>query len=116
MQAPKAIMKLETGMGVMPLTEPLEEKDEHGYDQWREKIEPFLISKLEEFHLLGLERLTADELWAFAKEIMQKNKVEMKCHRIVGQLMRLSVNDYMNKLRVEMFKDMDIFKDGEPLF
>lgn len=80
------------------------------YDDWREKIEPYLTSKLEEFHLLGLQRITSDELWAFSKEHFAKQKEELKTHRIVGHLMSLSVNDYLNKLRIEMFKGVDIFK------
>ena len=93
----------------------LSENGKSTYDDWLEEIRPFLISKLEEFHLLGLERLTEDELWSFAKESLQKHKVEMKCHQIVGHLMRISVNDYLNKLRIEMFKGIDLFQDGEPL-
>jgi hypothetical protein len=79
------------------------------YDDWREQLEPFLTSKLEEFHLLGLQRITRDELWEFSKERFAKQKEELKCHRIVGHLMRLSINDYLNKLRMEMFKGTDIF-------
>ncbi|MGV3487877.1 MAG: post-transcriptional regulator [Tuberibacillus sp.] len=86
------------------------------YDDWREKLEPFLSSKLEEFHMLGLERVTEDELWELAKESLKKNKVEMKTHQIVGQLMRLSVNDYLNKIRIQMFKGIDIFNEEDRLF
>ena len=84
------------------------------YDEWKELVEPFLISKLEEFHLLGLERLKEDELWAFAKENFIKKKEELKCHRIVGHLMSLSINDYLNKLRIDMFKGVDVFKEEQP--
>ncbi|MFC4618124.1 post-transcriptional regulator [Camelliibacillus cellulosilyticus] len=85
------------------------------YSEWREKIKPFLISKLEEFHFLGLERLTMDELWAFIEETLEKQKVEPRLYRIVGSVMRLSVNDYMNKIRMEMFKGVDILKENQPL-
>lgn len=75
------------------------------YDEWRHKIEPFITSKLEEFRFLGLERLTADELWAFIKEQLEKAKEEPRLHRIVSRVMRLSINDYMNKIRMEMFQE-----------
>ncbi|MBM7644693.1 uncharacterized membrane protein YheB (UPF0754 family) [Scopulibacillus daqui] len=74
------------------------------YQEWREHIQPFLDSKLEEFHTLGLKRLTMGELWAFIEETMEKKDKSVKLHEFVNHVMGLSVNDYMDKLRKDMFK------------
>lgn len=81
----------------------------------RGHITPFLTSKLEEFWLLGMERLTLDELWVFILQMMKKKKLtECSLHELVNFIMRLSVNDYLNKIRLEMFKgiDLDIFREN----
>lgn len=76
------------------------------YEEWRETIKPFLVSKLEEFHLLGVKSMTLDELWVFLIEIIEKkNKKEprLSFNQFVNNIMGVSVNDYMNKIRMEMF-------------
>lgn len=83
-------------------------------EKWRTKIGPFLQSKLEEFKLLGIERLTIDDLWQFVKETMESKKQDKpdRLHQVVAHVMSLSVNDYMNKLRMNLFKDSDLHTDN----
>lgn len=86
-------------------------------EQWREHIQPFLQSKLEEFHLLGLNRLTMDELWQFVEENLSKKKKERevnKLHQFVNYVMSLSINDYMNKVRMDMFRGKDPLNSENP--
>ncbi|WP_100488691.1 post-transcriptional regulator [Sporolactobacillus pectinivorans] len=86
-------------------------------EKWRKEIAPFLQSKLEEFHLLGLNHLVMDEFWQFAKESIEKKKEDRpeRIHEVVAAIMSLTVNDYMNKIRMDMFKDSSVRMDG-PLF
>ncbi|WEG14076.1 post-transcriptional regulator [Pullulanibacillus sp. KACC 23026] len=84
-------------------------------DQIRHHIEPFLVSKFEEFQLLGIESLSMDELWSFILESMKKKKLkDPMLHELVNFIMRLSVNDYLNKIRLEMFKGVDLNVFSEP--
>ncbi|MCO7175606.1 post-transcriptional regulator [Sporolactobacillus kofuensis] len=85
-------------------------------EKWRTIIEPFLKSKLNEFHLLGLNHLKMDEFWQFVKESLEKKKDEKpeRIHEVVAAVMALTVNDYMNKLRVDLFKNSS--KDRDPSF
>ncbi|TCP32264.1 ComN-like post-transcriptional regulator [Scopulibacillus darangshiensis] len=87
---------------------------ENSYGKWREHIGPFLQSKLEEFHHFGLKRLTIDELWLFINESLAKRKEqnELSLNQFVNFVMSLSVNDYMNRIRMEMFKDADLTNIG----
>ena len=80
---------------------------------FRSKLAPFLTSKLEEFRLLGLNHISADELWEFtkekiAKELKKQHLDDLHLYQLVSILMSLSVNDYMNKIRLEMFKSEDL--------
>jgi hypothetical protein len=83
-----------------------------GREDWdvaRGHIEPYLKSKLEEFRLLGLNHITMDELWKFVKETLVKRKKDtLQLHELVNFIMRLSVNDYLNKIRLEMFKGINL--------
>lgn len=86
-------------------------------DKWRVKIRPFLESKLNEFHLLGLDHLTMEEFWPFVKDSIEGKKDEKpeRIHEVVAAVMALTVNDYLNKLRVDMFKNNDL-KIDDSLF
>ncbi|MFX3615964.1 MAG: post-transcriptional regulator [Sporolactobacillus sp.] len=77
------------------------------FEKWRSVIAPFISSKLNEFHLLGLQSLNSDDFWQFVKDTMAAKKGEKpeRIHEVVAHLMSLSVNDYMNKLRMDMFRD-----------
>jgi hypothetical protein len=89
-------------MGGMDMPESFDD-----LEKWRNTITPFLVSKLEEFHLLGVDHLKLDEFWKFAKEAIGRNKEERpeRIHEIVAAVMSLTVNDYMNKLRRDIFKE-----------
>jgi hypothetical protein len=82
-------------------------------EKWHKSIEPFLQSKLEEFHLLGLNHLSREEFWQFVKEKLEKAKGEKpeRIHEVVAAVMALTVNDYMNKLRMDMFRDSPLDKE-----
>ncbi|MCL1630489.1 post-transcriptional regulator [Sporolactobacillus sp. CPB3-1] len=75
-------------------------------EKWRPIIKPFLDSKLDEFHLLGLNHLKMDEFWQFVKASLEKKKEDRpgRLHEVVAAVMALTVNDYMDKLRVDLFK------------
>lgn len=93
-----------------------EEYDDMG--KWRVKIEPFLRSKLDEFHLLGLNHLTMDEFWNFTKEKLEGIKEDRpeRIHEVVAAVMSLTVNDYMDKLRIDLFKNSSIGLGDSQLF
>ncbi|WP_188693626.1 post-transcriptional regulator [Pullulanibacillus camelliae] len=86
----------------------------HGeWDKRLQDLKPFIESKLQEFRLLGLTHIKEKELWAFIKEKMEKEgkkqkKQEWHLYEVVGHIMSVSVNDYMNKIRLEMFQGEDL--------
>src|SRR5690606_7919163 len=85
----------------------------HMYDKYREKVRPFLKSKLEEFELYGYDSVKEEELWDFLKsKTWRKEKEEKLLYQIVSYILSIKVGDYMNYATVEAFKAPNWF-EGE---
>lgn len=86
------------------------------YDKWRDKLQPVLDIKVEEFELLGF-KADCDEIWnSVVARIHRENPSEpVRFHRFVNELMKMSVNDYINRLRVESLKGPNWFSGNKPL-
>ncbi|AIE60864.1 post-transcriptional regulator [Bacillus methanolicus] len=83
----------------------------HEYDRFRTLVKPALESKLNEFRLLGYEKITEQELWDFlTKKKWKKVREEIHLYQIVQEILSVQVNEYMNFATVEAFKltDFDI--------
>ncbi|NGP43439.1 histidine kinase [Bacillaceae bacterium SIJ1] len=85
----------------------------HPYEVWHETLSPFLLSKAEEFQLLGYPEATTAEVWAcLLKKKWKKPKEDVRLHQLVEDVMRLSVNEYMSFLTVEAFKAPEMDLEG----
>ncbi|WP_243290723.1 post-transcriptional regulator [Bacillus sp. FJAT-47783] len=81
----------------------------HPADSYRDHVKPFIISKMEEFHLLGYDKITEEELWTFLKTKKWKEKEEVMVHRIVADIFSVKVTDFMNYATIESFKEATWF-------
>lgn|SRR5690554_2939359 len=87
---------------------------EHPYDQFLNDIQPFLLSKVEEFHLLGYGKIKQAELWEYLKrKKWRKPKEEIYFHEIVEEVLSVKVSDYMNYASIEAMKLGDFSFDNE---
>ncbi|WP_044896207.1 post-transcriptional regulator [Bacillus alveayuensis] len=91
--------------------------DHHPADQFRDHVKPFLISKMEEFCLLGYDKITDEELWTFLKEKKWKKIEELKVHQIAADILSVKVTDFMNFTTIEAYKNGNTFdrKDAQRL-
>lgn len=81
--------------------------EDHPLSGWRNTLEPVIQSKIEEFHLLGYDRISDDELWECMLNKVWKKKQKVKdkmLHQLVEDVLGLSINDYMNYLAMEARK------------
>lgn len=88
--------------------------EQHPLAGYREKLQPVIRSKVEEFHLLGYDGATSDDIWEcmLNKVWKKKKKVANKMlHEMVEDIFHLSINDYMSYLTVEAYKGPDLFVD-----
>lgn len=77
----------------------------HSYDRFRKEVHPALISKMEEFSLLGYGTISQNSLWEFlTKKKWRKTKEDMKVYEVVSDILSINVGEYMNFATVEAFK------------
>ncbi|UOE95542.1 post-transcriptional regulator [Alkalihalobacillus sp. LMS39] len=79
------------------------------FDVWKETVMPAITSKVEEFHLLGYERATAEEVWSCLIHKLRKKKEFMHLHTFVNVILTLKVGEYMNWLTMESYQANDWF-------
>lgn len=98
-------------IGVMSVGESV------GYKALKEKVIPVLRIKVDEFHLLGYERVGTEDIWKCVTERIDKREddeeEEVRLHDLVNEILTLSMNDYLNRLRMESLRGPDWFGIGE---
>lgn len=74
--------------------------------EWKKEVYPALESKKDEFHLLGYDKATVDEIWSCLLARLERNDdiEEIKLHRLVNEIMRISPNEYMNWLTIHAYR------------
>lgn len=79
---------------------PLEHMTE---DELRQSIEELCRSKAEEFHLLGYEQVTWEEIWECVQAKYTKGGMPA-LHRVVNDILSLKVTDFMNWVTMSIYK------------
>ena len=78
---------------------------EVGIDAYRQELTVVLQSKVEEFHMLGYDRVTEQEIWTCLKSKKWKQfPEEIKIHQLVNDVLTLSTSDYMTYLTMQAYK------------
>ncbi len=78
---------------------------EHPVDIYREQLQIVIDSKVDEFKIVGYDRVTADDIWNCLKsKKWKKVNGDVKLHQLVNDVLTLSTSDYMNYLTMEAYK------------
>lgn len=80
------------------------EMEKNKVEDFRQKLKPFLKSKLEEFYLCGYDQFSEEELWTFLITKKWKKIEEVKLHRLVEDIMSVKAADFMNYTTIEFYK------------
>ncbi|MET3196240.1 post-transcriptional regulator [Bacillus sp. OAE603] len=73
--------------------------------EYKPKLQVVIESKLDEFKMLGYDTVSEDELWqCLENTLWRKNEDDPKLFQLVEDILSLTVNDYMNYIRIESFK------------
>ena len=84
------------------------------YESFRSKVKPALISKQEEFLLLGYDNVSQEDIWAFLlKKKWRKGEHEMKLFEVVQSILSLKVGELINFMSVEALKDAEFTFENE---
>ncbi|WP_050615888.1 post-transcriptional regulator [Bacillus testis] len=79
---------------------------EHPINKEHGTLLPALLSKCEEFALLGYHEVTEAQLWQFMlKKKWKKSKGGEPLHQLFNDIMRVNIGEYMNFAAVEGFKE-----------
>ncbi|GIN97968.1 post-transcriptional regulator ComN [Siminovitchia terrae] len=77
----------------------------HEYDDYFHRLKPALLSKAEEFVILGYEDISIEDLWRFLTEkAWKKPKAGVRVHELVSDIFLLKIGDFMNFATVEAFR------------
>jgi hypothetical protein len=91
-------------------------ENSHAFNQFRPHVEPALLSKLEEFQLLGYDSVSEEGLWDFLlRKKWKKVKDEKKLYEIVDDILSVRVSDFISYTTIETYKnnDFDIKDENE---
>ncbi|WP_458412382.1 post-transcriptional regulator [Schinkia sp. CFF1] len=89
------------------------DENKHPVEYYKNQVEPALESKMEEFRLLGYDRVSLQEIWACLQKKKWKKKVDKYLHEVVADILSLSASEYMSYLTIEAFKGPDYFSHYE---
>lgn len=86
-------------------------------DEWKSVVAIVLESKQKEFHLLGYEDVTIEQLWRCLHTFSWKEKQHLHLYEVVQDILQLTNEDYMNYLRLHAMKadKMDMFESIQSL-
>ncbi|RWR15226.1 post-transcriptional regulator [Siminovitchia fortis] len=77
----------------------------HEYDDYFHRLKPALMSKAEEFAVLGYEDISIEDLWRFLTEkTWRKPKEGVRVHELVSDVLSLKAGDFMNFATVEAYR------------
>ncbi|PGL70566.1 post-transcriptional regulator [Bacillus sp. AFS055030] len=73
--------------------------------EFKPMLQVVIESKLDEFRMLGFDTVSEDDLWeCLERTSWRKKEDEPKLFQLVEDILSLTVNDYMNYIRIEAFK------------
>jgi hypothetical protein len=86
----------------------------HAYNHFHTQVKPALVSKLEEFRLLGYNEVSESGLWDFLiKKKWKKVKPEIRLYEIIDDILSVKVSDYISFTTIEMYKNNDFNLNDE---
>ncbi|WP_071460243.1 post-transcriptional regulator [Bacillus massilinigeriensis] len=79
---------------------------------WPREVEPALESKIEEFRMLGLNRVTAEELWNYLKrKKWAKIEGELRRYQLVADILAVKPGEFISFQTVEAFREENVDLD-----
>lgn len=88
---------------------------EQQFEVWKNDVMPALISKVEEFHMMGYNRATEEELWECVIAKLRKQKSLVQIHYLVSCILSLKATDYMTWLTVGAYKGPNWFANEDEI-
>lgn len=76
--------------------------------EWRNEIELVLEIKTKEFHMLGYDKATADDIWnCLITRVWKKADPKIRLYEVVSEVLRLQISTYMTYLTMGIYQEDD---------
>ncbi|MDA7027651.1 post-transcriptional regulator [Bacillus sp. CLL-7-23] len=91
--------------------------DKHPADLYKDHLKPFLLSKLEEFRILGYGDVRIEDLWSFLLNKKWRNLKDVQIYKLADAILAVKIGEFMNYATVESFKTSNLLnsKEGQNL-
>ncbi|PFK45707.1 histidine kinase [Bacillus cereus] len=75
-------------------------------EAYRGQLQVVLESKVEEFQMIGYDRVTTEDVWKCLKsKKWKKIDSDVRLYELVNDVLTLSANEYMTYLTVEAYQE-----------
>jgi Post-transcriptional regulator len=86
----------------------------HAYNHFRTEVKPALVSKLEEFRLLGYNEVSESGLWGFlTRKKWKKVKEDIRIYEIIDDILCVKVSDYINFTTIDAYRNNEFNLEDE---
>lgn len=65
------------------------------FSAWYEDLEPAILIKVEDFHILGYREIKASHIWAFLTDEKWKNNPAPALHERINDVMQMKIGQLM---------------------
>jgi len=83
-------------------------KDIQTVTEWKEMIEPALDVKVEEFHLMGYDQATSEDIWNCLLKKIWNGNPKKRIYEVIADIFHLKTNVYLSYLTVEAHTSEDL--------
>ncbi|HHY72886.1 MAG TPA: histidine kinase [Bacillus bacterium] len=80
---------------------------------YKDEVLPVVESKMDEFRLLGYDRVSLQGIWDCLQNKKWRKKEDKLLHEVVADILSLQIGDYMSYLTIEAYKGPDFFAEFE---
>ncbi|WP_240376464.1 post-transcriptional regulator [Bacillus piscicola] len=75
------------------------------FEVWKADAEPALVSKWEEFRLLGYTQATKEEIWLCVLEKLHKRGEPVRLHALINTILSLRLSEFMTRITVQSYQE-----------
>ncbi len=83
--------------------------------EWKSDVRPVIVSKVEEFQMLGYPSVSEEEIWRCMEKKVWRGQPEKRIYEVVQDLFHLDSGTYMSFLAHETYKDTDLMTQIQSL-
>lgn len=82
--------------------------EEQTVEEWKPFVKPALMSKTDEFFLMGYSNATSEDIWNCLVTTVWSGNPKKRLYEVVEDIFHLRSHTYMSYLTVNVLKDDDL--------